>query len=231
MESFGINYSIIYSNRKTMSICINQDGSVCVRAPRFVAKKEIKRIINQKRSWIEKKQQQMIERSHVRDTNVRTYEPDSTMPYLGQEYPLKFFRYNGLMMPEIHLVNDHFQIHYSCYDQQAIRQAFRTWYLNQATVVYKERISYYNKIIQEPFGHVRIKEQKSCYGSCSSKRNLNFNWRCVLAPIEILDYVVVHELCHLKQLNHSPQFWAEVKKILPDYELRRRWLKTHQLDI
>ncbi len=86
-----------------------------------------------------------------------------------------------------------------------------------------DRVEYYRQFIQEPVGKIRIKDQKTRWGSCSSKGNLNFNWRLSLMAPEILDYVVVHELCHLKYMNHSSEFWAHVGKILPNYkELRKR---------
>ena len=74
-------------------------------------------------------------------------------------------------------------------------------------------------------GRISIREQKTRWGSCSGQGNLNFNWKLILMPPEILDYVVVHELAHRKQMNHSPAFWAEVERILPDWRERRRWLR------
>lgn len=90
-----------------------------------------------------------------------------------------------------------------------------------------ERAAYYAEIIGVTYGRITIREQKSRWGSCSSKGNLNFNWKLVLAPPEVLDYVVVHELCHRLQMNHSTAFWNEVERILPDYRERRKWLKEN----
>ena len=77
------------------------------------------------------------------------------------------------------------------------------------------------------YGSITVREQKTRWGSCSAKGNLNFNWKLVLMPEEILDYVVVHELAHRLQMNHSTEFWDEVEKILPDYRKRRQWLKEN----
>ena len=92
-----------------------------------------------------------------------------------------------------------------------------------------QRIEYYSAYIPEAvkINRITIKEQKSRWGSCSSKGNLNFNWRLILAPEAVLDYVVVHEMCHLKYMNHSKAFWSEVERILPDYKDRRKWLKEN----
>ena len=97
----------------------------------------------------------------------------------------------------------------------------------QAAEVIKARCRYYAPVMGVSYGTVTIREQKTRWGSCSTKGNLNFNWKLVLMPPEILDYVVVHELAHRIQMNHSAAFWAEVGKILPDYKERRRWLKVN----
>ncbi len=232
MLSTEIKYTIIYSNRKTVSICIDKDGSVSVRAPQFIRKKEIENIIKQKMGWIQKKQQQVIERNCIGQNNVkRTYEDNSNMPFLGKEYLLHFVQNSKIDTPVVEFYDNHFRVQINIFDKNKVKLAFKTWYLNKAKEILKDRIIYYQNIIQEPFGTVRIKEQKSCYGSCSSKRNLNFNWKCVLAPLEVLDYIVIHELCHLKELNHSRRFWSEVEKIMPDYKLHKQWLKEHPLEL
>lgn len=97
----------------------------------------------------------------------------------------------------------------------------------RAAEVIKARCRYYAPVMGVSYGTVTIREQKTRWGSCSAKGNLNFNWKLVLMPPEILDYVVVHELAHRIQMNHSAAFWAEVGKILPDYKERRQWLKLN----
>lgn len=98
---------------------------------------------------------------------------------------------------------------------------------NQALEVIPKRVAYFAPLIGVTYGRITIRNQKSRWGSCSSKGNLNFNCLLMLMPSEVLDYVVVHELCHRMEMNHSPQFWAEVRKILPDYEKQKLWLKEH----
>ena len=93
----------------------------------------------------------------------------------------------------------------------------------------RERVEYYASEMGVTYNRIFIKEQKTRWGSCSSSGNLNFNWKLILIDEELLDYVVVHELAHRKQMNHSQQFWQEVEKILPDYKERRRRLKEFRL--
>ena len=96
---------------------------------------------------------------------------------------------------------------------------------DEALKVIPERVEYFAKVIGVTYGKITIRNQKTRWGSCSSKGNLNFNCLLMLAPPEVLDYVVVHELCHRKQMNHSKAFWLEVEKVLPNYKEVRKWLK------
>lgn len=95
----------------------------------------------------------------------------------------------------------------------------------EALKVIPERVEYFAKVIGVTYGKITVRNQKTRWGSWSSKGNLNFNCLLMLAPPEVLDYVVVHELCHRKQMNHSKAFWLEVEKVLPDYKEVRKWLK------
>ncbi len=91
----------------------------------------------------------------------------------------------------------------------------------------KSRAAHWAPLLGVEYRRVFIKEQRSRWGSCSSARNLNFNWRLAAAPAEVLDYVVIHELCHLREMNHSPRFWDLVRAACPEYRSRRRWLRDN----
>ena len=97
----------------------------------------------------------------------------------------------------------------------------------RASVVIKERLNRFAPLVGVTYGRVTIRHQRTRWGSCSARGNLNFNCLLVLTPPEVLDYVVVHELCHRKELNHSSRFWAEVERVLPDYTASRKWLKEN----
>jgi len=96
---------------------------------------------------------------------------------------------------------------------------------NKALAYIPQRARYFSRLIGVTYGRITIRNQKSKWGSCSGQGNLNFNCLLMLCPPEVLDYVVVHELCHRKEMNHSPRFWAEVEKIDPNYKAHRKWLK------
>ena len=97
----------------------------------------------------------------------------------------------------------------------------------QARQTIPERVAHFAPLVGVTYGRITIRSQHTLWGSCSSKGNLNFNCLLMLTPPEVLDYVVVHELCHRKEMNHSARFWAEVEHVLPDYEIRRKWLREN----
>ena len=100
--------------------------------------------------------------------------------------------------------------------------------VKQAKCVLPDKAKQYADQIGVTYGRVAIRRQKTRWGSCSSKGNLNFNCLLMLAPEDVQDYVVIHELCHRKQMNHSPRFWAEVERVMPDYRIPKKWLRDHE---
>lgn len=115
--------------------------------------------------------------------------------------------------------------------QQPVASAFTLEQLQQLADAAKsdlpQRVARFAALVGVTYGRITIRAQKSRWGSCSGKGNLNFNCLLMLCPEEVRDYVVVHELCHRKELNHSPRFWAEVEKVLPGYMVHRKWLKDN----
>ncbi len=96
-----------------------------------------------------------------------------------------------------------------------------------ARKIFESRVTYFHQFTGGNYTSITIRDQKTRWGSCSGRGTLSFNWRLILAPPEILDYVVVHELCHLTHMNHSKEFWGFVGSVIPDYKIRRKWLKEN----
>ena len=111
--------------------------------------------------------------------------------------------------------------------QARAAEVFSAWYRQQARRVIEERVKWYATRFGLKYSAVRISSARTRWGSCSSRGSLSFTWRLVIAPLEVIDYVVAHELAHLRVRNHSPAFWREVESILPDYKVRQKWLKTN----
>lgn len=112
-------------------------------------------------------------------------------------------------------------------DEDAVRAALKQALSRRALVRIRQRLDEYAPKIGVEFGRVAIRDQKSRWGSCSQKHNLNFNWKLIMAPEEALNYVVIHELCHLIEFNHSARFWGLVENQMPEYEYWKKWLKAH----
>ena len=112
-------------------------------------------------------------------------------------------------------------------NEEAVRQALRQALSRVALERIREHLEHYAPAIGVPYGRVAIRDQKSRWGSCSAKHNLNFNWKLIMAPPQALEYVVIHELCHLIEFNHSARFWKLVESRMPEYEVWKKWLKAH----
>lgn len=172
-----MDYTIIRSNRRSLSITIDPDANLIVRAPRRMSDRTIAAFVASKRDWIEKHMEKVRKRAAKREE----------VPEFTEE------------------------------ERKALTKKARKMIL--------EKVAYYAPIVGVTYGRIAIRKQRTVWGSCSSKGNLNFNYLLALMPDEVVDYVVVHELCHRKEMNHSPRFWAEVEKVIPDHKALRKWLK------
>ena len=112
-------------------------------------------------------------------------------------------------------------------NEEAVRNALKQGLSRMALERIREKLGVYAPRLGVEFGRVAIRDQRSRWGSCSAKHNLNFNWKLIMAPPQALEYVVIHELCHLIEFNHSPRFWRLVEGQMPEYEAWKKWLKAH----
>ncbi len=127
-----------------------------------------------------------------------------------------WIRMQQVRMQEREKMRQQARIHLDAAQEKELRE--------RAKSVLAQRTAYFARQIGVTYGRITVRDQKTRWGSCSQTGNLNFNFRLILAPLEVLDYVVVHELCHRRQMNHSAQFWQEVAQVLPDYRKRKAWL-------
>ncbi len=172
-----MEYTIIRSNRRSLSITIDPDANLIVRAPRRMSDRTIAAFVASKRDWIEKHMEKVRNRAAKREE----------VPEFTEE------------------------------ERKALTKKARKMIL--------EKVAYYAPIVGVTYGRIAIRKQRTVWGSCSAKGNLNFNYLLAMMPDEVVDYVVVHELCHRKEMNHSPRFWAEVEKVIPNHKALRKWLK------
>lgn len=208
---------LIRSKRKTLSLIIETDGTLTVRAPIKMRESDILRFIEAKADWIRRKQVKAQEEAVL----PHRYVDGEAFLYLGQEIPLRLVpnQKPALVMEGV------FKLTKSA--QSDAESVFETWYRQQARKVIVERMAFFARNHNLTPKKLRISSARTRWGSCSTKGTLSFTWRLVMAPPDVIDYVVVHELCHLKEMNHSKTFWTLVEAILPDYRKRRAWLKKN----
>lgn len=147
--------------------------------------------------------------------------------YLGRNYSLQIEVDLTIKNSEVKLYRGKFIVKAISKKDEDIRNAMEQWYRDKSKEVIGSRVKYYQRFFNiEPTG-IKIKEQKKRWGSCTSKNELLFNWRCIMAKSNALDYIVVHEMCHMYHKDHSKEFWELVASVLPDYEVRKEWLRNY----
>ena len=208
---------VVRSKRKTIAIIIQKDGSVQIRAPRFATSQQIQLFVQSKMSWIQSHQAKILKLKNP----AHKYEPGEKFLFLGNKYPLELSKANSPFL----LLDGKF--HLGWLKQQDAEKVFTEWYRKRAREIITERANLLAKQHSYVFKKIRISSARTRWGSCSPKGTLSFTWRLVLAPMEIIDYVIIHELVHLNIKDHSSAFWSRVQDIDPDYRKKRRWLREH----
>jgi predicted metal-dependent hydrolase len=208
---------IVRSNRRSVGIEIGRDASLIVRAPKRTTMEAIEKIVSEKRGWITEKQRIMQER--LNSIPDRKFENGENFPLLGKEYPL-FVAENA--MPHLSFSGTKFILK-KRYQGQA-RRLFFVWYRKKAAEIIPPRVEHYARLHSIEYKKINISWAASRWGSASSQGTLSFSWRLVMAPVTIIDYVVVHELAHLVEQNHSRRFWDRVTEMYPAYQRARQWL-------
>lgn len=217
MEEIKIS-KIIRSKRKTIALVVTHDAELIIRAPIKVSVKYLKNLVNKKSAWITAKLKEMQDRTKPK---AKEFVSGETFLYLGKSYRLK--------------IVDNAEIDIGLKDNLLLslekvpyaREVLMQWYKSEAEKKIKERCEFYSSLTGcKPFS-IRITDAQKRWGSCGAKGTLNFSWRLIMSPMEIIDYVIVHELVHLEQRDHSRLFWDKVKNIMPDFKRRQKWLKDN----
>ncbi len=221
----GITYEVIRSRRSTADIIIERDGSVVVRAPEWADDEQVARIVESKHYWI---YQGLAEWRDLNATRVlREYKNGEGFLYLGRAYRLLLV---GDQNDALQIRSGRFTLRRDLVEQgeiASVRTAFRDFYVAKGLARLRKRVGYYApKVGVEPAG-IDVKELGLRWASCSRGGMLSFHWKCMLAPQTIIDYVVVHELCHFHHRDHTDAFWNEVDKVMPDFRERKEWLRKH----
>ena len=198
---------LIRSKRRTLSLEINDQAKLIVRAPNKASNKEINYFIEKKLKWIKKIQSRI--QNQVDQTEQINFKPGDHLYYLGKRYPLTL----SSNRPDILYLDD--QFHLAPHYQAHAKTAFTNWYQQRAQAIIPMRAEFYAQKTGLHFQRIRISNARKRWGSCSCRGSISLNWRLIMTPINVLDSVIIHELAHLKELNHSKRFWNIVETNLP----------------
>jgi len=217
-----IAYTLTRSKRKTASIYIERDGQISILVPEQLTEQQVEELIESKRKWI---YTNLAEWRDLNATRVRReYVNGEGFLYLGRTYRLKLVETQD---KPLMLKNGYFCLRTDNRTAIDADAAFKEFFREKG----KKRISVRVLCFQAKMGvqpkAVRIIELKNRWASCSLRENLNFHWKCMMAPPTMLDYIIVHELAHLIYANHTEAFWNEVDKVMPDYRDRKEWLRVN----
>ena len=225
-----ISFQVVKSRkrRKTLTLKVDRDGKVVMHVPYYTSQVEIERFIKEKTDWLRKKLDEKEQHKHL--ASPARFLPGERFLYLGERYPLEYRPTNGRRA----LIALNHGVFYL--DENHVRRAkelFAKWYKERAREIFEERVRYYSTKLKLYPADVKVTSARSRYGSCSAVNKLSFSFRLVMAPYAMIDYVILHELAHIKVKNHSKKFWDFMEEIMPDYKRRRKWLRDHSamLDI
>lgn len=212
-----IEYSIVRQTRKTISIIV-KDATVMVKAPILAKQSQIDEFLKAKETWIRKKLAEYEERT-ARFAQVLNCE---SIMYRGKQFVISYydktsFKFDSdyFLVPKKHEIN--------------IEKLLKSWYKRQAKVFLLQRLQAISAYVNLNFQGLSLTGAKGKWGSCNTEKNIKLNWRLIMLPDSLIDYVIIHELCHTKHMNHSNDFWQEVQSFMPSYKTLRKQLKEYSV--
>jgi len=212
----AFTYTLVRSNRRSIGIQIEPTGKVVVKAPYLVPKFLVDRFVASKREWIEKKL------TTVRAFPLqikKTIEEGDTYYYLGNSYLVHIGSYKKIEVADTLQFPSHLVFRG--------KSELTDWYKNWAKTMITDRVKHYCQVMNTTIKSIYFSDTTSKWGSCAPDNTLQFNWRLVMAPMLVIDYVVVHELAHTKEKNHGKRFWHIVSTYKPAYKQYVKWLRLN----
>jgi len=217
---------IIRSRRKSIALVVVADATLIVRAPMRTTLEYIKELVWRKRLWINKKKSWVLKNGSP--AKVKEFVDGEEFLYLGENYKLKIdscdiIKLDGFLYFPAKYLNGSRLKPIFC------RAKMIAWYKQEAKEIITERANLYSRLTGWKFKLISITSAETRWGSCGTKGSINFAWKLIMAPLEVIDYVVIHELTHLAVRNHSAKFWDKVRDVVPDYKTRRKWLNDNRM--
>jgi hypothetical protein len=212
------DYTIEYSSRKRLLLEVSRDTQLIVKAPFDTPIEVVEAAIEKKKLWIYQKMQHP--QKYALNTPRKELKSGETFEYLGKNYKLKLIDEEGVFR-----FKNRFYL--SANLKATGKELFVNWYQTKAREKMEPLIGYYANLLGVQYDKILVSDLRFRWGSCTPKKNLNFNWRLIKAPHFVLNYIIVHELVHLIEPNHSPRFWDLVAITYPKYEEAKEWLKRN----
>lgn len=213
------------TSRKTTDIVIERNGKIVVRPPEHYEPEQVDAVVESKRMWIYRNL------AEWKDLNasavVREWVSGETFLYLGREHRLSLVSGQDRILK---LKHGSFCLDRDCIERlgtKGARDSFKSFYIEKGQERFASRVAFYAPKVGVKPATLKVKEMGYRWASCGTTGTLNFHWKCMMAPPQIIDYIVVHELCHLHHRNHTDAFWNEIDKVMPDYRERKNWLRQH----
>lgn len=207
---------IIRSLRRTMTLQILPDKTLVVKAPFFLPQFEIDRFIKKHEGWVKKRLETITERKKA----DKKFQGGEEFLFLGKIYILKIGNYKQIEFKDNFLLYPNFLVF-------RIEKELSSWYINKAKMVITKQVEDYSDQMNAKYKSIMFSDTHSKWGTCFADNRLQFSWRLVMAPILVINYVVIHELAHTFEKNHSRSFWSKVRLFNPSYRQQIKWLKTH----
>jgi len=220
--STPISYSLLRGQRKTLSISVHPDLSVLVKAPENTTLEDIKKKVHQRAKWILNQQRRFA--IYLPDVPPRNYVSGESHRFLGRQYRLKIIKNDT---EHIRLTRQFLEVYTPDTSPANARLLVENWYREQSSQIFQERLSAcYTKLVREniPYPKTSIRRMQSSWGSCSAKGMITLNIKLIQVPMEYIDYVITHELCHLKHLHHETEFYKLLSRIMPGWEAKKEKL-------
>jgi predicted metal-dependent hydrolase len=214
--------------RKSIKIEIKPPGIINVIIPCYARESDALFLVKNKSKWIIDKLKEVREAQKLKFE--RKLINGEKILYLGREYEIEIKKQDKKII-SVNFQSNKFHILTFNNDEEMLKKAINEWYKKQAQIKIVEIVDHYKKYLDVEPNSVKAKKQKKRWGTCTSTGNIYINYRIIMAPEKIIDYLVVHELCHMVHMNHSKDFWGLVEKIIPDYKDRKEWLKKNGIEL
>lgn len=216
----NIPHKLVRSKRRTLGLQITRDAMLVIRAPLRLSEKDICGFVKRQLPWIIKKQKAV--REFQSSKTVREFKDGGKFLFLGREYSL--IKSSDTIRRVI--LEDENLVLSAKYFEKA-EKFLEKWYREEAYEYISERTRYFAKVMGLKYSKIKLGTASTRWASCGPTGNLNFNWKLIMAPREVVDYVVVHELAHIEIKDHSARFWKQVARYCPNYDRYRQWLRKN----